>query len=340
MPTPILAFAVMPSAVGFAAAAACSLAASAVAVSRLERVAVALGLPEIMLGLLVAVAADAPEITSAVTALARHQTDIGAGVTLGSNVFNLAALLGLSALVAGRITLHRRVVLLEGVPAFTVAAITVVVLATGVAPVAGLVAVAVVSGVYLLISAAPPALLRRIGFSPGAVSWLRAAVVEEELELAVAVEGGGRARRTDLPVAVAAIVVVVAASAVMERSAQALGGHYHVSGLVVGGVVLAAVTSLPNAVGAVYLARRGKGQALLSEALNSNMINVLAGLFLPATITGLATGGGDGVLVAGWYAVLTAVSLTLVWAGRGLSRRAAWCIVAGYVAFVAVAVAR
>ena len=40
---------------------------------------------------------------------------VGAGVVIGSNVFNLAALLGLSAVVAGRIAFPRRVVLLAGI---------------------------------------------------------------------------------------------------------------------------------------------------------------------------------------------------------------------------------
>jgi len=53
-----------------------------------------LGLSEALLGVIAALAADAPEITSAVTALASHQSKIGAGVIIGSNVFNLAALLG------------------------------------------------------------------------------------------------------------------------------------------------------------------------------------------------------------------------------------------------------
>ena len=41
--------------------------------------------------------------------------------------------------------------------------------------------------------------------------------------------------------------------------------------------MLAVVTSLPNAVSAVYLARRGRGAAVLSTALNGNAINVIAG---------------------------------------------------------------
>jgi Ca2+/Na+ antiporter len=60
-----------------------------------------------------------------------------------------------------------------------------------------------------------------------------------------------------------------------------------VAEIVTGGVVLAAVTSLPNAVAAVYLAIRGRGAAMLSTTLNSNTLNVTGGLLLPAAITGL-----------------------------------------------------
>ena len=57
--------------------------------------------------MLTALAADAPEITAAVTALGRHDHSVGTGVAIGSNVFNLAALLGLASVVAGQIALHR-----------------------------------------------------------------------------------------------------------------------------------------------------------------------------------------------------------------------------------------
>ena len=93
-----------------------SLAASWLLVSRLERLAERAGFSEAWLGLVAALAADAPEITSAVTALSRGQASVGAGVVIGSNVFNLAALLGLAAVVAGQVAFHRRVVLLAGIP--------------------------------------------------------------------------------------------------------------------------------------------------------------------------------------------------------------------------------
>ena len=67
----------------------------------------------------------------------------------------------------------------------------------------------------------------------------------------------------------------------MERAASALGSRFAVPEIVVGGLVLAAVTSLPNAVAAVYLAARGRGAATLSTALNSNTLNVVVGLLIP-----------------------------------------------------------
>jgi cation:H+ antiporter len=97
-----------------------SLATSWLLVSRLERVGERLGLSEALLGLVPALAADAPEVTAAVTAVASHQQRVGAGVVIGSNVFNLAALLGLGAVVAGRVSLHRKVVVLGGTVAIGV----------------------------------------------------------------------------------------------------------------------------------------------------------------------------------------------------------------------------
>ena len=98
----------------FVVAAGVALGSSWLLVSRLERLGERLGLSEALLGFVAALAADAPEITAAATALLHHQAEVGAGVVLGSCPFNLAALLGLGALVAGRIGLHRRVVVFEG----------------------------------------------------------------------------------------------------------------------------------------------------------------------------------------------------------------------------------
>lgn len=325
------------AAVAFSVGAVCSLAASLVLVSRLERIASRFGMSEAMLGLVVALAADSPEITSAVTAAAHRQRSIGAEVVLGSNVFNLAALLGLAAIVAGRIELHRKVVVLSGVTAIWVAVVSVVVLSAGLGAAVGLGLVLVVFLPDFLVSAGSSAAL--LGLPEVMVTWLRKAVAEDELELSEGihpvVEG-----RWDLAVAIIILFAVVGASVAMERSAESLGRHFQLSSLVVGGVILAAVTSLPNAVGAVYLASKGRGAAVLSEAMNSNMLNVLVGLFVPGLVIGLGAPTGQASLVAAWYLCLTVVSLLLAFACRGLDRRAGLVIVIGYLAFVIVATTR
>ena len=81
---------------------------------RLDRVGGRLGLPEAVLGLLTALAADGPELTSAIVALAKGAGVVSLGVLLGSNVFNLAAMVGLSALLAGHVRLGRDSLVLEG----------------------------------------------------------------------------------------------------------------------------------------------------------------------------------------------------------------------------------
>src|SRR6185312_14863605 len=278
-----------------------SLAASWLLVTRLERLGERAGFSEAWLGLVAALAADAPEITSSVVALSRGQASVGAGVVIGSNVFNLAALLGLAAVVAGSIGFHRRVVVLSGVPAVWLAAVCLLTVAAVVAPVAGL--------------------------------WLLAAVHEEETELAEAIRPRPGTWR-DAVAALAALIAVVGASTVMEIAATAVGRRYAVADIVTGGLVLAVVTSLPNAVSAVYLARRGRGAAVLSTALNSNAINVVGGLLTPASLAGLGPGSGQDTLVAAWYAGLTLFALALAYRGRGVGRAAGTAIIAGYLAFV------
>ena len=89
-----------PAVAAFLAGAVVCLATSWLLVSRLERVGERLGLSEALLGIAAAMAADAPEVTAAVSAMASGEQRLGAGVILGSNVFNLAALLGLGAVVS------------------------------------------------------------------------------------------------------------------------------------------------------------------------------------------------------------------------------------------------
>jgi len=321
----------MLAVVTFVAGAAISLLTSWLLVSRLERIGERLGLSEALLGIVAALAADAPEVTAAVTALTSHQQRIGAGVVLGSNVFNLAALLGLGAVVAGRIGLHRRVVALSGTVAVWVAAVCVLVVVGVLPPLAGLLLTAGVIALYAVVLGTGG---RGLRLPASWSAWLRSAVAEEELELSGAIRPR-RGRWTDAVTAAAALMVVVIASVAMERAASSLGSSVGIPQIITGGLVLAAVTSLPNAVAAVYLAGRGRGAATLSTALNSNTLNVIAGLLLPGAVLGLGTLSGSGLLVTAWYLGLTLVVLVLAWLYKGLTRRHGAAVIVAYAGFTA-----
>jgi len=321
------------SAVAFVLGAVVSLAASWVLIFRLERVAERLGLSEALLGIVAALAADAPEISASISALSQHQKAVGAGVVIGSNVFNLAALLGLGALVAGFIALHRKVILLSGAVGLGVALVCLGAIEGIVTPAASLGIALLLIVPYLFVLGLSKASLGRFPLPGRAIRWILSAVDEEELELKVAIRPL-RGRPVDALVAFFALAAGIVASVTMEHGASTLGAHFHIADAVIGGIILAAVTSLPNAVAAVHLARLGRGAAAFSTALNSNSLNVLAGLFVPGVILGLSAPSTSGTVAAGWYMGLTALTLTLAYLRKGLGRSAGWVIVPGYGLFV------
>jgi cation:H+ antiporter len=323
----------------FALSAAVSLVASVLLVSRLERVGERLGLSEALLGLLAALAADGPEITSSITAIAGGHGTVGIGVILGSNVFNLAALLGLTAVIAGRIAFHRRAILLEGALGLWVALLSLAVVAGLIGPIVGLLLALVAFVPYVGVSSMRLAARARLRLPGHWARWLVRALAEEDSELAAAI----RPRcgdRLDAGVALGAVIIVVAASVAMEQTATSLGTQAALPAIVVGGLILAAVTSLPNVVAAVYLASRGRGSATLSEAFNSNALNVIVGLLIPGAIVGLVHPPGDALFVALSYLLLTAGALVLALRGKGLDRRAGSIIIVAYVVFAAVLATR
>jgi cation:H+ antiporter len=315
-----------------------SLAASWLLVSRLERVGARLGLSEALLGLLAALAADAPEITAAVTALVGHHARIGAGVAIGSNVFNLAALLGLSSMIAGRIDLHRRVILLQGIVAVAIAAIAVAVVAGALPAAGGLGLSLAVLVPFVVLLGLRRERLGAVGLPPAWVDWLTEAIHEEEIELEEAIHPR-MGRTADTLLAVVAVAVVVTASVVMEHAAATYGTRHAVPQIVTGALVLAGITSLPNAVAAIYLALRSRGAAALSTSLNSNALNVVIGLMLAGTILGLGSPSGQAVLVASWSLGLTLFILAAAYRRRGLIRTHGAVIVGAYLVFVGVLVA-
>jgi cation:H+ antiporter len=324
---------VTPYLVAFILGAVVSLGFSWVLVTRLERVGERFGLSEALLGVVAALAADAPEITSSISAISQHQREIGSGVVIGSNLFNLAVLLGLGAVVSGFIALHKKVVILGGCVAMLIALCCLATTTRVISVSVGLAIALLILVSYLVLLGLRSETICRLPVDQRASKWLADAVDEEALELVSAIRPA-RGRPIDAFAALGSLVIVVFASVAMERGATSLGHHFHVADAVIGALVLAAVTSLPNAVSAIYLAKAGRGAAAFSTALNSNNLNVIFGLLVPSVIVGLATSSFAGSLTSFAYVALTIFVLVFAFAKNGLTWRAGWVILAGYAVFV------
>ena len=291
-----------------------TLGAAAFFADRLDQVGPRLGLPEAVVGLLTALAADAPEISSAVVALARGQKEVSLGVVLGSNVFNLAAMVGLAAVLAGSVTIGRRALAAEG----------------GV----GIAATLVAAGLVL-------------GLLP---AWVALVLLGAIVVPYLAIVSRGPADRPTVPadvhhegaiwkpvaLIVPAVGLIVLGSVGMVQSAVALADRWHVSKAIVGILVLAVLTSLPNAFTAIRLGLAGRGPALVTETIGSNSINLVGGIVFPALVVGLAgrTGLVDFNFV--WLLGMSCVALLLLSNAAGIGRRGGAALVALYAVFVAV----
>ncbi len=320
----------------FAGGLALSVLSSVVLATSLDRVGERLGFSEGLLGIVTAVGADAPEIAAAVTALSAGRRDLGVGVVLGSNIFNIAALLGLSAVLSGGVRIRPRGLLFQG---------GVGLVATGLA--AALVLGALSGGLtlalllllivpYVIVSAVGPKRLERALPASRLTRFLCVAMTEEEQD-ARPPERARAGDRHDALTAVPALAAVVLGSVAMVKTAQSLGGRWHIPDVIVGTLILATLTGLPNVLAAVRLARARRGSAVVSEALNSNTANVLVGLCLPALITGLGVAGGLVRFEVFWLFALTFLTLTLTgW--RGKLRRAEGAVILALYAVFAVVV--
>jgi cation:H+ antiporter len=314
------------------------LAASAVFAGRLDHAGLRLGLPETVLGLLTALAADAPEISSAISAIVQNEHAVAVGVVVGSNAFNIAAMLGLSAVVTGRVRGRHEALELEGFVALWLIGVALAVATGAVGARAGSLLVAAVVVPYVILLVAGPRLARR----------LRLGAVESRFVHRSFGETHRRARPLDsrrevarlVPILIAALAVIVAGSVGAVRAATDLAHAWSVPQALVGVTVLAILTSLPNAWTGLRFGLQQRGSALISETLNSNSINIVFGLALPAALGAFGAFSGLAIFDLAWLFGMTAGALVLFGRGDGANRSAGAFLILLYAVFLAVQIAR
>jgi Ca2+/Na+ antiporter len=139
--------------------------------------------------------------------------------------------------------------------------------------------------------------------------------------------------------AVLATGIVIAGCDVLVNATLYLGPRAGVPRALTGVFALAALTSLPNVWVALSLARRRRGAVLVSAVCNSNTINAVFGICVPALFITLQANGSVRMIDVPALLALTLLALALTWQGEGLGRRSAAVIVGGYILFAAIRIA-
>ncbi len=233
-----------------------------------SRLAAALGISPLVIGLtVVAFGTSSPELAISLQSTLQGQADIAVGNVVGSNLFNILVIIGLSALITP-LVVHQQLVrldvpLLIGVSLLTwwMAADGVIARWEGGLLFAGLV-------VYLVF-----------------LVWQSRRESQEVQDEYAQEYGDGRARDWRLwlvnlgLVAVGLVLLVVGADWLVE-GAVAIARAFGLSELIIGLTIIAAGTSLPEVATSVLAAIRGERDIAVGNAVGSNLFNIMAVLAL------------------------------------------------------------
>jgi cation:H+ antiporter len=323
---------------GFAASAGLVLLASDRLVNVVEAAGDRYSWPPGVVGLLAAAGADGPEVSAAIIALLAGSHAISLGVILGSNLFNLAALLGLPIVLLGYVAVQRLSLLVNGA-AMLLTTLLAGALLLGVLPppVVGVLVAVTIVGYALALSLPRETMLRHVPFTvrippqePGDVE-VEERARERDADQAQGFPSGWRL----LVQGILTMAAVIAGCDMLVNATLYLGPRLGVPQAVTGTFLLAALTSLPNIWVAMSLVARRRGAVLVSAVCNSNTINVVFGICVPALFISLRAPAIVRQVDLPALALLTFLALGLIWYGRGLGRLGAGLLLAAYVAFVA-----
>ena len=287
-----------------------------------SRLAVAAGVSPLVVGLtVVAFGTSSPELTVTVGSAYAGRADVALGNVVGSSIFNVLFILGLSALIAP-LVVAQRLVRLE-VPLMI--AVSVLSLLLGLDGRIG----------------RPDGLLLFAGIVAYTVFLIRqgrreVASVQAEYEEAF----GSDPRRQNpwLPNAglvVAGLVLLVIGARWLVDAAVATAAALGVSELVIGLTIVAAGTSLPELATSVLAALRGERDIAVGNVVGSNLFNLLAVLGLGSLVApgGVSVSPGALTFDIPVMIAVAVATLPIFFTGHTISRWEGAVFLAYYVAY-------
>lgn len=279
-----------------------------------SRLAVRAGISRLVVGLtVVALGTSAPELTVSIGSSWAGETGLALGNVVGSNVFNVLFILGLSALVTPLVVSSSLV--RWDVPLGVAAAAGVLVLALD-GRIGRLDGVLLVAGLVLYTGSLIVQARSEADEAPGedrVGGWEKSAAndapgVPTVASWVPASSTGPLASITDVVFVVAGLALLVVGADLFLDGAVVLATWWGLSELVIGLTVVAGGTSLPELATSVLAGVRGERDIAVGNVVGSNLFNLLGVLGAAAVV---APGGlpvSDAVL---WFdlPVLLAVSL-------------------------------
>ncbi|GAA0291963.1 sodium:calcium antiporter [Halarchaeum salinum] len=242
-----------------------------------ERLSAHYGLPAVVQGsIVVAVGSSFPELASVVFAAFAGAFDMGVGAIVGSAIFNILVIPALSGLAADEHLDTNRTIVYKEAQFYMIAVATLVVtfaLAVIYTPAA---AGTLVGTVTRPIAAIPLLLYGLYLF----IQWQDVGdheAAEPPASIAVAREWGRLA---------AGLLVILVAVEQLVGSVEFLGAAFGVPVFLAGVTVVAAATSLPDALVSIRSARAGKGVTSLGNVLGSNTFDLLVAIPIGVFIAG------------------------------------------------------
>jgi cation:H+ antiporter len=227
-----------------------------------SRIAAGFGISPLIIGLtVVAFGTSAPEAAISVSSALKGEPDLAVGNVLGSNIFNVLFILGISALIAPLLVSKQLVridvpvMVAVSVLAFFFALNGHISFAEGAVLFGGILA-------YI-------AILIRIGRSSGE----EGEAIDESKHWAV-----------DLALTVVGLALLILGSRWLVTSAVTIAEAMGVSELVIGLTIVAAGTSLPEVATSIIATIRGQRDIAVGNVVGSNIFNILAVLGLTALV--------------------------------------------------------
>ncbi len=288
-----------------------------------SKIATSFGISPLVVGLtIVAFGTSSPEIAVSVGAVVNGNSDIAVGNVVGSNVFNVLFILGISALVTP-LVVHAQVIRQE-VPIMIGASLMLGVMALD-------------GRVGRWESGFLVALL--LGYTVFVVRQSRAETAEVRDEYAAGMRRSGSwddRRAAQVLLMVTGLALLVLGSNWLVDASVAFARALGVSDLVIGLTIIAAGTSMPEVATSVMAAVRGERDIAVGNVIGSNTFNILGCVGL----SGLVSDSGLGIAAAVlnfdlWVMIAVAVACLPVFAvGREIGRGRGLLFLAYYVAYV------